>query len=312
MIISKQLSHCEQNSRGTNNEIYLHCTLHKDQRSGTNLRDKIFGHANSVLSFREGLFAKLLGEGELKFYSLYRKQLKNYLPQDLIPEILGVSYILDNDNDSVSLEYTSSLKSIDKFRKPMLLQKDIIAFYNKPAILDLKIGIRTWTFNDSKDVAERRFKKMNGGICSKTNFRVRAAMWYSQNPQKNPKYQKEGQLSVVTRKFGNKCSMDELIDFFRDFMKYKILISSFVKKLNTLKESLIILRNQFGMRLYSSSILIVYDDSNPERFDLRVLDFEKSYHNVEKVAEKYHESLEDCEDGIIDAVSHLIEILESL
>ncbi|OHS95593.1 Inositol polyphosphate kinase family protein [Tritrichomonas foetus] len=311
-------------------EQYVQYTLHRDKRAGTNLRDKVFGHPNSIISFREGLLAKKLGEGELKFYSFYRKQLNQVLPQELIPEVLGVCYITEDAKGQTSFDFTPSLKIKDKTRPPMLLQKDIAAGYVKPAILDLKIGIRTWMFGDSKEVAKRRSKKMMEGTCSVTNFRVRAAMWYSKN-EKYLKYENmnsrndnlnanvandinnlsEG-LSIVTRNFGNKCTMDELINFFKDFMKYKTTISAFIKKLDMLREALIKLRNNFGVRLYSSSILIVYDEANPEKLDLRVLDFEKSYLDVEKVAEQFNESLEECEDGIIDAVTNLMKILETI
>ncbi|KAK8891971.1 hypothetical protein M9Y10_029193 [Tritrichomonas musculus] len=298
----------------------IHLTLHRDKRAGLNLRNRVFGHSDSIISFREGYIAKILGEGESKFYSKYKKQLHKCLPKEFVPEILGACFITcDNQNkgsDDFQIMYKNSVKIPKMSNSPVyLLQKDIVAGYEKPAILDLKIGIRTWKFGDPQEVGQRRSKKMMAGSCAQTNFRVRAAMWYNAhfNTENDHLYNYDNNgITFVTRKFGNSCSMNQLMNFFKDFFKYRNNISLFIEKVKTLKESLMILRDTFGMRLYSSSILVVYDDKNPDKLDLRILDFEKSYFNIEKVAAQYDEPLSQCEDRIIEALENFQNLLQSI
>lgn len=295
-------------------------TLHHDTRNGSILRDRIFGHHDSIISFSEGFLAKILGSGELQFYQSYLSKLHLCLPPELIPQVVGICYfpngLQNRHKDAVSFMfqpiYNLDAKQQQTVHQPYLLQRDITAGYKKPAILDIKIGIRTWKLGDSKEIEERRSKKLKASLCSMSNFRVRAAMWYHDVIYENPHYENEDGLTIVTREFGNSCNLNELLSFFKDFFKFPGVIPAFVEKLKTLKKSLIKLRNIYGLRLYSSSILIVYDDENPDLFDLRILDFEKSYLDIEKVAEQYNETLESAEDGVIDAVDNLQKLLETV
>ena len=285
--------------------------LHNDQRAGTDLRGRVFGHPDSILTFREGLLAKTLGDGEKRFYEAYRRELNQILAPDLVPEILGIVFRnpeLDTESQT-GFDFQRSLKlKIGETRTPMLLERDIAAGYARPAILDLKVGIRSWRIGASEKKAKRRSQKMANGVCAVTNFRVRAGMWYSDNP----KWEKDEGLSIVTRDFGNHCTMDELYELFRDFFKYREMIPVYVKKLERLKEQLEHLRDVHHVRFYSSSVLIVYDEKNPERLELRMLDFEKSYIGVDEVAKQFHESLENCEDGVIEAVENIKATLQTI
>ena len=280
--------------------------LHVDNRPGTELRGKIFGHAG-IITFREGFLAKKLDDFEGKFYQLYRKKLHVVFPQELLPEIFGISYISSKKDDELTLDFQPSLTPDgNETRQPLILEKDIAAGYARPAMLDLKLGIRSWKIGASEKKAKRRSAKIQGGSCACTNFRIRAAMWYSDTG----KFPKDGEMTIVERKFGNTCSLPELHEFFADFFKCKEAIPNMIRKLEILKESLTVLRDQYGVRFYSSSLLAVYDDTNPLKFDLRMLDFEKSYAGVEDICKQFHESLESCEDGVIEAVTNIISILE--
>lgn len=283
--------------------------LHNDQRPGTDLRGRVFGHPDSILTFREGLLAKTLGNGEKTFYEAYRRELHQILSPSLVPEILGIVFRnpeMDTELQT-GFDFQRSLKvKPGEERTPMLLERDVAAGYARPAILDLKVGIRSWRIGASEKKAKRRSAKMAGGVCAVTNFRVRAGMWYSDNP----KWEKDEGLSIVTRDFGNHCTMEELQELFRDFFKYHEMIPSFVEKLEQLRDQLSRLRDVHHVRFYSSSVLIVYDETNPEKMELRMLDFEKSYVGVDKVAEKFHEPIENCEDGVIEAVENIKAMLE--
>ena len=84
-----------------------------------------------------------------------------------------------------------------------------------------------------------------------------------------------------------------------------------INKLEELEDGLKRL-HELGIRFYSSSVLVVYDEMNPEKVDCRMLDFEKSYLDVKSEAEKYGESLEECEDGVVAAISNLKSLLKSI
>lgn len=321
----------KQNHLFMENSINGYYVLHIDPRPGTELRGDVFGHPDSILSFREGYLAKNVGAGELSFYTEYRKNLNEVFANDLLPTVYGLIYIKSiksHQDGSHEVHFyfdhdltinDNNLKDNEKrFPRAMLLQKDVTAGYQKPAIVDLKLGIRSWRIGASHKKAERRTLKMQKGVCHLTKFRIRAAMWYHDGDQEkndnilNGKYTKDGELTVANRYFGNTCTMDELRLFFTDFLKVKASRQQLIQKLRRLSQALTVLHDKFGVRFYSSSLLMVYDDTNPSKFDVRILDFEKTYVNVEKICSEFHEPLEDAEDGVAEAVENVAKFIESL
>jgi 1D-myo-inositol-tetrakisphosphate 5-kinase/inositol-polyphosphate multikinase len=268
----------------------------------------VFGHASSILTFQEGLLGKYVRSGESKFYQAYETQLHRILPPDLVPQILGLLYL---DEATGLYDFQRSLQpKPTETRPPMLLQRDVAAGYVNPAIIDLKLGTRSWRIGASAKKAARRSAKMAKGTCFQTCFRVRAALWSGVSDQ----FERISGTSVsfVSRSFGNTCTMDELKTLFADFFRYKGMIPTLVEKLGRLKSALEGLRAAFDTRFYSSSIIMVYDSANPEQFDVRMLDFEKSFMYAEKVAQECQEDIEKCEDNVIKAVENIKAMLAAL
>ena len=75
--------------------------------------------------------------------------------------------------------------------------------------------------------------------------------------------------------------------------------------------SVLRLRAEADARMFSTSVLVVYDDAHPERVECRLLDFAKTYFDIKKRAAECHESVEDCEDGVIPALSNLKWMIRS-
>ena len=97
--------------------------------------------------------------------------------------------------------------------------------------------------------------------------------------------------------------------FFNDFFHYTEQIPCFIKKITDLRECMIKLRTEFGIRMFSSSVLFIYDEEDPTKFDCRILDFAKTYLDIEEIAPQHNEKVEDCEDMIVPALTHIIEML---
>jgi 1D-myo-inositol-tetrakisphosphate 5-kinase/inositol-polyphosphate multikinase len=282
--------------------------LHEVQGNSTDLRAVIFGHPHSIMTFTEGFLAKTAGPGESKFYEAYQTELSEVLAPDLVPHVMGLVFPTGDPN-YFDLQRGMKLRP-DEGRAPMILQRDITAGYSRPAIIDFKVGNRSWRIGASSRKASRRAAKIAAGPCAGLYFRVRAAMWYS----RSPKFDKVPGTSVcyVSRKFGNGCKMNELHEMFADFFRLRSALPFFIEKLERLKTALKKLRDFYGTRFYSSSVVVAYDDADPEICDLRMLDFEKSYLDAEQVARKYSEPIEDCEDHVAEAVENLQIILIDL
>lgn len=262
----------------------------------------MFGHPDSILSFSEGILAKLADPGELQFFRAYNKELKKAFPPNLLPKVYGIGYMTNHEEDEYTFEFHPTLDiAADEARTPYLFQKDIIEGYQRPCIMDLKIGIRSWGLGASEKKAQRRAKRIAGGVASTLNFRLRAGLWYSENEN----WSKDSDISYVSRDFGNHCTVEELSTLFSDFFRDKNQIVYFINQLSQLQESLQKIHDTYGVRFYSSSILIAYDEANSQKRDLRMIDFEKAYTGIQETALKYNETIEDCEDGVITAVSNL-------
>jgi hypothetical protein len=133
---------------------YEKSILHEVQGNETDLRALIFGHPHSIITFEEGLLAKLVGPGESTFYEAYQAELRAVLPPDLVPDVLGLVFATGDPN-CFDLQRRLKVRP-DEGRTPMMLQRDIAAGYARPAIIDFKVGSRSWRIGASLTKANRR------------------------------------------------------------------------------------------------------------------------------------------------------------
>lgn len=294
-------------------EPEMKLTLHIDHSPTTTLRARIFGHSDAIIPFREGIIAKKCKIlQELTFYLNYIGWMHDILPCDLVPAIEGMvdshgtDITLDKPEVKLSMTKHLSMPSLAT-NTPYIMLRDIAQGFEKPAVLDIKLGSRTWALGAAPDKVTRMRGKCQHATTGKLQFRVRAAMWYSKNQAKWPI---DENANFVTREFGNKCSEQELLEFLSDFFHYSEQIPFYVNRLRDLRLALMRLRSERNARFFSSSVLLVYDEANPEFKECRILDFAKCYFDINEAAAKFNESVEDCEDDIIPGLTNLIHMLK--
>lgn len=303
--------------------------LHLDSQSKIDQRSIFSIHPNSFLSFREGFIAKKAGPGELHFYQMYKEQCYKVFPQEFVPEVYGIIYIKSiNPNKSrfreVLFDFDPSLNIDNTYKdnSPMLLQKDISNGFKKPTSIDIKLGTRSWALGAPQERIQKTQYNNKNSVGNITKFHIRAAIWYyNSNTLKNynnlnndlkGNIAKKDEMIYINKHFGKTCSIDQMFLVLKDIFKYPQLKSPILEKIRKLKDALIIFRDQFDLRFYGSSLFFVYDDQNPNRFDVRLIDFEKSFFDIKKKSKAFNETLENCEDGIIEAIDNLCTIFKSL
>ena len=289
-------------------------TLHVDKSTLTEFRGRVFGHDGMIISFSEGLIAKQCKFlDEVRFYSTYFKNFTDILPRDLIPEVVGVvddkKYTIKADGDISSFAFSKNIDSTLYDTHPYLLMKDIVRDFKKPAILDLKLGIRTWHLGASEKKKTRMLKRCLNTTTKDLGLRARAAIWYS---RQKGSWDIEGDMNYVDRKWGNKVSNEGLQDFFADFFHFSEQIPFFVKKITSLRDSILVLRSEYGVRMFSSSVLFAYDEDDVTKCDCRILDFAKTYFDIDSLAKDYNENIDDCEDMVVPALNNIIDMLQNV
>ncbi|KAH0785870.1 inositol polyphosphate kinase [Histomonas meleagridis] len=290
-------------------------TLHVDNNPKTMLRSRIFGHDGVIIPFREGIIAKKCRIlQELRFYLGYIGWIHDMVPESLIPKVEG--FVEEKDAGSISIKNPEIHLKIRKelsmpalTSTPYILMRDIAGGFVKPAVLDIKLGGRTWALGAKPEKVAHMRKKVESGTASSLKFKVRAAMWYSKNPDKWPITEN---ANYIERDFGNNCTEEELRNFLKDFFHDKKKLPFFIDKLEKLKNALYKLRNEANARLFSSSVLLVYDEEDESKKECRLLDFAKTYWNINKMAEEFNENVKDCEDDILPGIQNLIVLLRSI
>lgn len=202
----------------------------------------------------------------------------------------------------------------DLLNSLFILQDDINSTHNLTwpvSTMDLKIGIRSWRLGASKNKAERRAKKNSRGPNGKYHFRVRGALYLE---KKN-----EGQncFTAVPREFGETCTEDELFTVLTDFFKYKDQIPAVIDTLEKMNAKCKALEDDFKVRFYSSSVVFMYCDRSitkktEDKIICTLLDFEKAYVHTDVEAKSMNIPFEECNDGVVDAISNIIKLLRTL
>lgn len=283
-------------------EAYL---CHVEDSQISKLRGELFGHNDSIVIFKEGILAKKSKEQEVNFYQRFNNRCIN----GIIPNFRGVFDLEKTVEDGYILKYRGTYEGNDS---SYVILDDILSGYMKPAVLDIKLGKRTWEVGAGKEKVLRHKEKCSRATTAEKGFRIRAAFWYSDDSKSWKSCEMDKAVSVVDRNYGKSCSVDDMLSFFNDFFKYKDQIPVIIDKLRYICDFVESIRRDQGLRMYSSSVLVVYDELNPEKFDCRLLDFEKTYFNVGFEACPMSESLEDLEDHVVFSIKSLINVFKSL
>ncbi|CAH1116286.1 unnamed protein product [Phaedon cochleariae] len=212
-------------------EIFSHQVAgHKDGK-------KYIGMLKQDGTIFKPIIKKECGERELDVYNKLQTSMDRTLIQmkNLVPKYFGMRRVLMNGT-----EYEC------------LVLEDLIKDFKEPCIMDVKIGKRTWDPEATYEKILSEEKKYHE--CKKDlGFCIPGFQVYQINTNQLVKYGKE---------YGNTLTKDRVVDVIRTFLNAengKVCRSLIVQFLAALWQIQYWVRNQRQMRLYSSSVLLVYD-----------------------------------------------------
>eukprot|EP00041_Stephanoeca_diplocostata_P007962 m.114006 g.114006 ORF g.114006 m.114006 type:complete len:379 (-) comp17114_c0_seq1:161-1297(-) len=159
-----------------------------------------------------------------------------------------------------------------------ILLENLTRKFNKPCVLDLKIGTRSYADDASPQKRAKHIEKVSSTTSSSLGFRVCGMQVYNRKSQRyfyqdkyhgrslTPETVPAALESFFTLNTGNKPRSSAYV---------ASVVRSFLKKLKELEA---IIADQKGLRFYSSSLLLLYDgawksDSGVPIVDVRVIDF---------------------------------------
>jgi len=253
---------------GTREEIVLESktTIHAkfDQQTG--------GHEGAFHKEEENKIMKHGGKAETAFYE--KIHLYPTL-QSLAPQFFGIKELND---------------------KKYIVIEDLTHGFKKPCILDVKIGKQSY----GEDASEEKKASMEAKDKKSTTWtlgaRITAMKVFRHDINDYIKKGKAEGKDVTAENFGSALS-----EYFHNGKELrKSLIPKFLEKIYKIKEWA---ESQSDLRIYSSSILFVYDaDEENDNVIIKLIDFA----HVFKITD------EGKDDGYIFGVNNLVQHLEAI
>ena len=286
------------------NELILHVNHSDDAKE----RAKTFGYKDGMLiQFEEGYLAKkCLVLQEMNFIKNNYSKMNSLFSDDLVVELLGTvdeQLIPEDSNEAIKIVYNKDYIKCDHKPPFYLLMKDLTAGYKKRCLLDIKIGKRCWNLGKPDDfIQDKKEKIAHCGIIH-LDLRATGCEWFDDG----------GVRHCVRRKWGFDASYEEYIKMLKSFFRYAETNKYYLEKLEKLIKSVEIAEREYRMRFYSTSVLFSYDGDNPSNCDMRIIDFEKCYIYIDDVIKNFQrETIEDCEDGVLNGLHNLSKLISNL
>ena len=286
------------------NELFLHINHSEDALE----RAKTFGYKDGmIIQFKEGYLAKkCLVLQELNFIKNNFFKMNSLFPSDLLVEVVGTiddQLIQENINDVIKINYNNDYLKTDHKPPFYLLIKDLTSGYKKRCLLDIKIGKRCWNLGKPDDfIQDKKEKIANCGIIH-LDLRATGCEWFDS----------DGNRQCVKRKWGFNASFDEYQKMLKSFFRYPETNKYYLDKLERLIKIIEIAERDYRMRFYSTSVLFSYDGEDPSNCDMRIIDFEKCYIYIDDVIKNFpKETIEDCEDGVINGLNNLYKLIADI
>ncbi|OHS92891.1 inositol polyphosphate kinase family protein [Tritrichomonas foetus] len=163
---------------------------------------------------------------------------------------------------------------------------------------DIKIGTRHYDLSATDEKRERITKKQEGTTTNSHAVRLVDA-----------KIRKNGEVvKIFSRDDGNRFNISEFTNAVREFVPDS-LKNKLILELQIILGKFAEMRQKYpGFRIYSSSLLIIYDGDAPEKgISVKLIDLAHSYLNVEEHGGKADDP--DLEDNVILGVRNLITFL---
>lgn len=257
-----------------------------------NLQTQGGGHAG-ILQGRKGKYSTIAkplnSEREGQFY----KRIKNTPLYQCVPKFFGMKKENLNNNNNNDIKQTKP--------KYWLLLQDLTANMTSPCIADLKIGTRTYEINVPLTKQERQKSLLKG-----TTTLSHAVRCIDIAVRKNNEV-----LQSWNRKVGRKMSWTDLQKALEIFLSSKQRVEQFKDQLKVLREKLVETYNVLpNMRLYSASILIVYDgDKENGQLFVKLIDFGHGYTDLASEGGNIHDPT--CDDNALLGIDNLLLVADS-
>lgn len=221
---------------------------------------KVGGH-HTIKLFRDSAICKPLNIREFTFYQQLPEKLNSFVPKfegvvtvDSVPRVCGSSGPIRIRGSQA--EKWSNKKSKWSVRSnansDYLMLENLTYGYNKPCVLDLKIGTRMYGDFATKEKIRSQQVKAKETTSGKLGLRVCGFQRYSQT---------EKEFQKVDKYAGRRADEEK----FRQLMETFFTIRGRVQKtvirdlINQCKELKKIISELDGFRFYSSSLLILYE-----------------------------------------------------
>jgi 1D-myo-inositol-tetrakisphosphate 5-kinase/inositol-polyphosphate multikinase len=228
---------------------------------------QVAGHGSAdakqaILTGKNGCILKPIQEGprgvrEKKFYAdvFSGKEDVNQKFQKVMPKYYGTCIKKVGDKGE---------------RKEFLMIENLTHGYEKPCIMDVKIGVKTY----GPDASQSKMDKQNSyykGTRDPFGFCVLGLSSFHGDEKDEP--------IVKDKKYGEFLNQENIEDFLHNYLDFntfpensKVLAKLFSSKLSTLLE---LFESQSTYHLYGSSILFVYDSVAAIKFHKGEIDEEK-------------------------------------
>ncbi|KAJ3226623.1 hypothetical protein HK099_004503 [Clydaea vesicula] len=251
------------------------------------LDNQVGGHKDSIFVLESGLIAKPCLKTEVNFYTTLYNQYKEYQLIKHIPKYYGTTVITQ-----------------DNVEKECVVLENLLKNYSHPCIIDIKIGTRLYGEAASEEKKQRMEYQAQSTTSRETGMRICGLKVV--DPQSNTSFK-------AGKELGRSLSASTISEGFKPFFinQDKVLINkSILNQFKSKISNLIEVLKVEEYRLYSSSVLLIYDGNFAftevkERTefltDVKLIDF----------AHSHFCRGEGPDEGAVFGLKNLLDIIES-
>eukprot|EP01130_Rhizamoeba_saxonica_P017293 TRINITY_DN8333_c0_g1_i1.p1 TRINITY_DN8333_c0_g1~~TRINITY_DN8333_c0_g1_i1.p1 ORF type:complete len:321 (-),score=44.10 TRINITY_DN8333_c0_g1_i1:69-1031(-) len=189
-----------------------------------------------------------------------------------------------------------------RYTRKFICMEDMCNGFQKPCVMDLKIGTRTHVDDAPPDKIERMKNKCRYTTSASLGFRFGGMQVWKNS----------GEISTKGKFWGRKLNLNTMWRAFSKFVNRDLqLVSNIIRQLENIKY---ILEQEDNYRLYSVSVLLVYDADNTRKNEVKLIDFAHAYlddhhgrdsgalFGIGNIIQYFSEIKEECENNHVQSI----------